>query len=209
MKMRHVVFCFLIASPLEASLITASVEVTGPGQFVPLELGTAIDILNPRHTWGQLPSTVNQNPPLHVWQIASGSGNVAGGIITFEALTDGPILLAVTTRWGEGGNASGGWLPELTTETEFLADGWTPYSSPMLVQTVGFPDPTHEFTAYIRDSIAGERFTYRTEKYLPPLVMTTQFTAPELADVPEPSAWATWGVLGLCVAGVCWWRRRV
>ena len=90
-----------------AQLITAHVEVVGsPGEFVPLELGTPYDSLNTRHFWGELPETLIQEPQLHFWQMASGSGNVAGGIISFDVLTDGPVLLAATTRWGGGGNSS-------------------------------------------------------------------------------------------------------
>lgn len=33
---------------------------------------------------------------------------------------------------------------------------------------------------------------------------------PSLSNVvPEPSAYITWGLLGLCIGGVAWWRRRV
>lgn len=173
-----VVVTFALEQTACAQLITAHVEVVGSlGEFVPLELGTPYDSLNTRHSWGELPETLIQEPQLHSWQMASGSGNVAGGIISFDVLTDGPALLAVTTRWGGGGNSSGDWIPELTTEAEFLADGWVEYASPMLVYTNGFDGATHQFTTYRRDSLAGESFTYRTEKYVPPLPLTTQFTA--------------------------------
>lgn len=56
---------------------------------------------------------------------------------------------------------------------------------------------------YRRDSFAGEHFTYRTEKYRPPFLLTTQFTEP----VPEPSTYANLALL-FAIGGIGYVVRR-
>ena len=175
---------------------------------MPLEIDTSVEGWRDRYTWHEFPEIIEQQP-LHFWQhFGLGGGPSASyGIITFEVLTDGPVLLAVTDRWGGGGNASGDvdWIPQLTTYDEFIQQGWTEYASPMLIYNhqldiVG----ENYFTVFRRDSVAGERFTLRTEKYWPPLPLTTQFNE----VIPEPSTFIIWSLLGALTITIGWWRRR-
>ncbi len=191
------------------TITTAEVQVVDSpaGEFVPLEIGTPFSGWSDRTEWYSFPQAIEQQP-LHFWQVmGGGSGPAASyGIISFEVLTDGPVLLAVTNRWGSGGNESGDvdWILQLTTRDQFLTLGWTEYASPMLLwnnalQSVGGT----EFAVFRRDCVQGDAFTLRTEKYVPPTLLTTQFADP----IPEPSTLAaltSMGRMGLAIA----WRRR-
>ena len=180
------------AGPLNGWVITAHTEVVNstPGLFVPLAVTSYQVDYNHRWTWYEWPDVLNQDPQLDVWQVdglASPGQTQPGpdpsptyGIISFNVLTTGPVLLAVTNRWGGGGNSSGNWIPELTTKESFLADGWVEYAGAIDVwdEALGIPtsswDSPFYYTVYKRDSQAGEQFTYRTEKYNPPALLTTQ-----------------------------------
>ena len=122
--------------------------------------------------------------PSIVWQVAgdpdaSTDPRPSYGIVSFEVLSDGPVLLAVTNRWGGGGNSGGGWIPELTTEQEFLDDGWVELTGPLAIYNndIEAVSDTY-FTVYRRESSAGESFTYRTEKYHPPHLLVSPVTTP-------------------------------
>ena len=193
----------LFASTSHGAIITAHVRVVNstPGQFIALEQGATWLGYDPaRYSWHDYPAILDQQPRFHIWQVTGDSNpRESFGKISFEVLTDGVVLLAVTNRWGGGGNPGGDWIPELTTEQEFLDDGWTEFASPMRIYHHGLGEVLSDFyfTVYRRDSFAGETFTYRTEKYHPPHLLTTQFTAP----VPEPATIAVWSLIGLCGVG--------
>jgi hypothetical protein len=64
--------------------------------------------------------TVIARQPFYVWKepIPGESDPVpSDGRISFRIPADGPVLLAVTDRWGGGGNSSGGWIPGLSVQT--------------------------------------------------------------------------------------------
>ncbi len=198
MKLSNSLFpCFailLIGSPDRcfADIVTAQVDVfnSTPGMFVPLTIGEPCAGLANVGNWSSFPSLIAQQP-FYVWKepVPGRSDPVpADGKISFRVLSDGPVLLAVTDRWGGGGNSSGDWIPELISRSEFEAQGWAVYATPITLQDSAGNPGDKTFSVFIRDSLAGETFTYRTEKYIPPLLLTTQFS------VPEPSAFVLVGV---------------
>lgn len=181
-KLLVVLFICVTAGPAHLALadgmLTAHARVFDSplGQFVPLEIGGYRLGYDDRYQWLSFPDTLVQEPQLYIWQVTGTGGTdplPEYGNISFEVLTNGPVLLATTSRWGGGGNSSGGWIPELTSLDEFLADGWVEHADPMLLQWNGDPVTYNHYTVYIRESVAGEHFTYRTEKYHPPLLLTT------------------------------------
>ena len=155
--------------------------------------------------------------PLHIWRVTGSNfvglggddpfpdnGLVSFGIVSFDVLEDGPVWLAVTTRFGGGGNPSGDWIPELITRAELEADGWSEIATDMKSVNSAFNFIGLDFIVFERQSFAGESFTIRTEKFVAPLLLTTQFD-PEV--VPEPSSIVLLGIgcVALCGYG---WRRK-
>ena len=187
----------------QAGIITADVDVLSPGgQYAPLEVGTLWNNWF-QYYWYDVPAFAEEQDFL-LWEAQlTGFPSVADGITTFEVLTDGPVLMACTTRWGGGGNSSGDWIPELTTQEELEEQGWVEFATGLTVAHVGYPYPegSFEYIVFRRDSVAGETFTYRTEKYVAPLIIRSQTV------VPEPSTLATLGgLLGMALIGYGWRR---
>lgn len=173
------------------NVLTANVAVHSPGgQFAPLREGEAVFTNWTRYTWLDVP-TFAQAQDFLFWQTeTTGHPAILDGITTFEVLTDGLVLIAVTTRWGGGGSSSGGWTDEVTTRAELEDQGWELLSTGPSDARDGGNVPFHEFLVFGRESTAGEVFTYRTEKYRSPLVLRS------VTVVPEPSA-ALLALLGL------------
>ena len=192
------------------AIVTAHVEVTdftGTYSFVPLELGESLSTIHgDRAVWYEFPAALTQQP-FHIFQGAVGEGNVDRGIVSFAVLTDGPVLMACTKRWASGGSAGDDWTPELTSKAELLSQGWVEFAEPMLTiwpATGAIRD--EEFVVFKRDSVAGEAFRYRTEKYIPPHLLTTQYVEDQI--IPEPASLLIWSLLGGLGFGAGWWSRR-
>jgi hypothetical protein len=185
-----------------AGIITADVAVLSPGgHYAPLEAGELVFKDYSRYSWHEMPTFAEEDSFLF-WQIEkTGFPSVADGITTFEVLNNGPVLLACTTRWGGGGNDSGGWIPELTTREQLEDQGWVEFATG-LADIKNGTTVNRQYIVFRRDSVAGEVFTYRTEKYRAPLIIRSE------AVIPEPSTLAIWSLLGLTGAGVAGWRRR-
>ena len=150
-----------------------------------------------RYYWYSMPAFAEEASFLF-WQYQhTGYPTPADGIITFEVLTDGPVLMACTTRWGGGGNPSGNWMDELTTREELEQQGWVEFATGLRDAERGGPEPCIEYVIFQRASVAGEVFTYRTEKYRPPAIIC----------IPEPSTFIMCILLGSLGIAVGWWRR--
>jgi len=125
-----------------AVIVTAHVEVVAfqaEYAFVPLQIGTPIGFSNQAPIFSEFPDVLNQQP-LHFFQSHAGSGADEAGIVSFRVLTNGPVLLAVTDRWGGGGNSGGntpgGWMSQLTTKEEFESQGWSLFAEPILFRFI-------------------------------------------------------------------------
>ena len=179
--------------------VTADVAVDSPvGQYAQLEVGEFVNSNAIQYYWLDVPPFADGQDFLF-WQVET-AGDPAEGITTFEVLTDGPVLLACTTRWGGGGNSSGNWEHEVTTRAELEAQGWGEFATGMCDTRDDWEGPYTEYIVFHRNCVDGEIFTYRTEKYRPPLIIRSTVTT------PEPS---TLLLLGMGAAGllVCRWRR--
>ena len=186
-----------------ATILTADVAVNSPGgQWAPLEVGEFVYGHWNRYSWYDIP-TFAEEGRFQFWQSNSGGmGNVLAGITTFEVLTDGPVLLACTTRWGGGGNSSGDWLHEVTTRAELESEGWAEFATGLNFAQVGATEPGIDYIIFRRDSFAGEVFTYRTEKYVLPAIIRSA------NPVPEPSSLIVWFLIALSFGGFGWRKRN-
>jgi hypothetical protein len=202
-----VIVVFAVALPVEAALVTAQIQADEGGTWLPLAVGTPSFGTTTRYVWQTVPSFLTENN-FSFFQVDPGPPGwpaVPYGIITFTITQTGPAYMAVTTRFGGGGNSSGGWIPQLTSEAQLEAQGWN-----QVAGTTGLADvdvlsglTDVQFLIFERDSLAGDTFTYRTEKYVPPILLETAIT-------PEPSSllMAAVSFLGLAAWGRCW-RKRV
>jgi len=167
-------------------ILTADVAVHSPGgQYATLEVGASRDTNWGRYHFHEVPSFADGQGFLF-WQFErTGFPTILDGLCTFEVLSDGPVLLACRTPWGGGGNPSGGWLDELTTREEFEAQGWSEYATGLTTIQVGHSEPSSEHIVFRRDCVAGELFTYRTEKYQPPIVIRSETPPPTPSTRPK------------------------
>lgn len=183
-------FCWGISS-VNGSIVTADVAVSSPGgQYEVLAIGELVSTNWDRYYWHELPAFAVEQDVLF-WQYEhTGFPNPADGLTTFEVLNDGPVLMACTTRWGlgGGGNIYESWYPEITTRAELESQGWTEFTTGLKDAELGGPAPCVEYVIFRRDCVAGEEFTYRTEKYRPPMIIRS------INTVPEPSTLAIFAV---------------
>lgn len=142
----------------------AAVKVQGDFTIAPFKSAERVWGDSNRYLWTKIPAAF-QERSFFFTQFDSKHH----GLTEFEVRSEGKVYVAVTSRWGGGGNASGGWTKELTSKEEFLAEGWKK------VAKIGEErsDSSHSFhwTIYERDCQKGERFRLRTEKYCAPIVL--------------------------------------
>ncbi len=194
-----VLFVVLVldAQYINGEIITANVVVNSSnGQYALLLPGVQNSDWY-QYVWGDVPEFfVQQNASF--WQYEhTDYPTLEDGVVEFEVLNSGPVLMACTTRWGGGGNSDGDWEDELTTREELEQQGWTEYSTGLTLRHFGYPsEPSIDYVIFSRDCVAGETFSYRTEKYEPPTIIQV---------VPEPSTLVLLGIVGLAL--VAYLRR--
>ncbi len=184
----------MVVSNSHAAITLAEIEVLETGQFRSLDVGEAVffNYNNPGNVnrWLDLPAPVD-DPSLEFWYNdydPSISASWEAGLIDFRVLTDGPVWLVVTERWGGGGGHNGIWENELTTQAQLVADGWSEVSNAITGTADGI-NPNIGYLLYERQSLAGELFSIRTEKYIAPI--------PIVSTVPEPTTLLLFGLGGL------------
>ena len=177
--------------------VLADIDVLDAGDFSDLSVGAQAfyDPNSPNNVykWLNLPSPLDIDT-LDYWLNANEPSHSASweyGLAEFEVLTSGPVWMLVTTRFGGGGNSDGDWEQELSTQAELEADGWAQIASNVTI-SLDAVNANFECLLYERQSIAGESFSLRTEKYIAPILL-----------IPEP---ATLGLL--LVGGLALLRRR-
>ncbi len=206
--MRRLILCAVVvlcwAGQAEGAIVTADVAVHSPGgQYGPLATGTTRAINYDQYSWYDIPEFAQDGGYL-IWQYeATGFPNIPDGLSTIEVLTDGPVLLACRAPWG-GLGGPGEWNDEQISYEDFLADGWSEFATGLTIIQEGWSEPNHDYIVYQRDCVAGDVFTYRVEKYHPPMVIRSV----ETNVVPEPTSILVWSLIGLTFGGVGWWRRK-
>lgn len=158
---------------------TAHYEIATPGTWLPLTAGTPAFGPTDRYIWDAIPSFLTDGG-YAFWQTNPGAGwpSVPYGQLSFSVTQSGPAYLAVSTRFGGGGNSSGGWLPEVSYLANLEADGWQSVTGGLteIDRLTGNVDV--EYLVMMRESLAGESFTYRTEKYVPPVPLVKPLPSP-------------------------------
>ena len=90
----------------------ASLRVTGSVTLVPFEIGTPVWSSNDRLHWTKVPAGLEG---AKFTQFDS----QYKGATEFVVESSGTVFLAVTSRWGSGGNHLGSWTEELTSRMPF------------------------------------------------------------------------------------------
>jgi hypothetical protein len=109
------------------------------------------------------------------------TSSVQYGLLDFTVTSTGPVWMLTTTRFGGGGNSSGDWIPELTSEAQLEADGWS------IIETGFVSGPNNnstdilDYDLFQLQGTAGQTFSIRTEKYQSPIILqgTSDFALPE------------------------------
>ena len=128
---------------------------------------------------GELPKEAEQ-AVVFARPIRRHSADIKAGRIEFEVTADGPVYLAAS--WTYDGGASDEWKREALTEKQLAEAGWLKVARMDLWKTNEAKTEPHALLR--RDCKAGEKFTLRTRKYTPPLVvMGASFAAPTTAAV--------------------------
>ncbi len=89
--------------------------------------------------------------------------------LRFTVETDGLVYLACTSDFGKY-YSGGTWQQEVVAETELLEKGWRKQTDLILRDTDEVPGH-HVWWVYVRECKAGEKFSYRTTKYAPPILL--------------------------------------
>ena len=141
----------------------AAVKVLGSVTIAPLQADVPLWESTGRYRWTKIPGRFKKG--FFFTQFDSHHQ----GLTEFEVRAAGQVYLVVTSRWGGGGNSSGGWVEELTTQDQFLAEGWKKVArigEERSEQSHGF-----QWHIYERYCQKGERFRLRTEKYCAPILL--------------------------------------
>ena len=140
----------------------AAVRVEGAMTLAPFKVGVPVWGNTDRYRWTKTPAAFDG---FFFTQFDSNHQ----GLTEFEVRSAGRVFLAVTSRWGEGGNRSGGWVQELTSQDDFLTQGWKRVAK--IVEERGDTSHGHHWVIYERNCEKGERFRLRTEKYCAPILL--------------------------------------
>ncbi|HEV7401784.1 MAG TPA: hypothetical protein VGO11_02615 [Chthoniobacteraceae bacterium] len=144
------------ATPKEAVAIRcANLELKGI-EVRPLALD--------EHLWTDRPVTITKVP--EKYQGCRFTQHPAHGLtLKFKVVEDGPVVLGCSSRWGS--TAEPDVAKDLTTAKKLIDAGWVRQVRDE-VETSSYD---MQFLIFTRDCKAGEEFTFRTEKYAPPILI--------------------------------------
>lgn len=141
----------------------AAVKVAGSMTIAPFQPDVPLWGHTNRYRWTKIPKAFREN--FFFTQFTTSQQ----GLTEFEVRSDGRVYLAVTSRWGGGGNSSGGWAQELTSREELLAEGWRKVA--VADEEPGKTSHHYHWIIFERNCRKGERFRLRTEKYCAPILL--------------------------------------
>ena len=100
--------------------------------------------------------------------------NAYQGAARFRVQSDQKVMVAMY-EWGHEheGNASGNWMPELTSRRKMAEQGWQE-AGEVASRHSDLKQPDVNWFLYTRDCTAGESFVLRNHKYQAPLVFSEQ-----------------------------------
>ena len=181
------------------TLSLATVDVTVPGEYRPFVVGeqACLPLNGVGQNWTNIPPDLGNLNFYYVGNDPSKTTSDQYGLITFTVMTSGPVWMLTTWRYGDGGAGTPGtgWMAELTTPEQLQLQGWTKLRS-----DIGIDGGLSEDDLWQRYSTAGESFSMRTEKYIPPVILQNA--------VPEPATWSLLAFGALTLLGGCRMRRR-
>jgi hypothetical protein len=90
--------------------------------------------------------------------------------LRFKVLTDGVVYMACTSRFRNAGLSGGAWEKEVISEEELVKAGWKKYRA-LELKDSDEEKGHHVWWVFSRECKAGESFSYRTEKYLTPILI--------------------------------------
>ena len=139
----------------------AKIQIMQGGEFVPLQPDVPVTNEGRFLNWSKIPPEFKGFYFLRNKEYQ--------GTTKFQIMSPGTVLMVVTTRWGGGGNASGGWQKEIVTQKDLEAEGWR--ETGKLDSYWKENRSSQGWIVFARDCKNGESFSYRTEKYLAPVLL--------------------------------------
>ena len=176
-----------IARSTSAASSLATVTINDPSSYQPFAVGQlekdpSFGNGNSSY-WQTIPSALLAGSNLQFSFLepdSSKTSSVQYGLLNFTVTSTGRVWMLTTTRFGGGGNSSGGWVPELTTEAQLQAAGWSIIESGFVS---GPNNSTNilDYDLFQLQGTAGQTFSIRTEKYQSPVILqgTSDFALPE------------------------------
>lgn len=136
----------------------ATVKMDQPREFKPLQAGEAL-YENGTYVWKTVPAEFAG------FKFAK-TADKHEGTTSFQVQTAGVVYVAFTSRWKlkDSEEAREGFV----SRREMIRDGWKPLvKGGELVSD----EVNYVWNVFVRECKAGEKFTLRTEKYCPPIVL--------------------------------------
>lgn len=163
-------------------IVLATVTVAEPGELRSFgegaQVASALTGTGPTTYWKSIPAVLSEATLQHFYLEVDGTkaDAVAYGLLDFTVSSDGPVWMLTTSRFGGGGNSSGDWLPEVSLRAELELAGWQFLLGGMVTETgygaVGTNSGNDlDWLLFERQSLAGEIFSIRTEKYQAPVIL--------------------------------------
>ena len=143
------------------------------GRFFPLRANAPVNLGARYLHWSKIPPEFKG---LYFFK-----NNEQQGTTQFQITSSGTVLMAVTTRWAGGGGGSD-WKRELVTQKDLESKGWRKVGRLGSYYKVG--GSLQDWIVFARHCKKGESYSYRTEKYVAPVIMLKE---PDAKIVqPEP-----------------------
>ena len=170
-----------------AAASLATVTINDPSSYQPFAVGQLLKdpaFGNGNSTyWQTIPANVLAGSNLQFSFLEPDStktSSVQYGLLNFTVTSTGRVWMLTTTDFGGGGNSSGGWIPELTSEAQLISDGWQLIDSGFVSAPKGNTE-LEDYYLFQLQGTAGETFSIRTQKYQSPIILqgTSDFALPE------------------------------
>ena len=142
-------------------MVPAVGQVTSKGVFQVLKRNARLFGNRDEYYWLEI-------PPELKGALFFQSADCHQGILQFNVLKPGTVLIATTNRWLEKGGVYG---KEHVSRKQFEEDGWRQVTT---MRSFESAEVTLTWTVYAKHCESGESYSYQTEKYIAPILIVAR-----------------------------------